>query len=211
MADTQKIVGIVFSKLESKRSHPTYMVETKTGNLIYRQASNMPSEQIQKFDLIFSKQIADKLYPSQTKRLFYKGTELEVSDLEFDDDDDDIEDSKSTKQQCNCSSKQIINSTEQSLNATYNNQLKLPSKQSIKLSSNTILIYDKIDGQFKQTSRIESNLIKDIKNWEQAKISKKNQVMLCISENCFVKLADLRFKNPSLVLDFVLNNCILVK
>ncbi|CAD8111942.1 unnamed protein product [Paramecium primaurelia] len=207
MSDSQKIVGIVFSKLESKRSHPTYIVETKAGNLIYRQAVNLPSEQIEKFNLIFSKQIADKLYPSQDKRLFYKGTELDIPDVEFDDENDQ-EDSKSTKQQCNCLSKQTSKSPNvQSLQQP----LQLPSKSTIKLSSNTILTYDKIDEEFKQASRIDCNLIKDIKNWEQAKISKKKQVMLCISNNCFVKLADLRFKNPSLVLDFVLNNCILVK
>ncbi|CAD8204931.1 unnamed protein product [Paramecium pentaurelia] len=207
MSDSQKIVGIVFSKLESKRSHPTYIVETKAGNLIYRQAVNLPSEQIEKFNLIFSKQIADKLYPSQDKRLFYKGTELDIPDVEFDDENDQ-EDSKSTKQQCNCQSKQTSKSPNvQSLQQP----LQLPSKSTIKLSSNTILTYDKIDEEFKQASRIDCNLIKDIKNWEQAKISKKKQVMLCISNNCFVKLADLRFKNPSLVLDFVLNNCILVK
>ncbi|CAD8208075.1 unnamed protein product [Paramecium pentaurelia] len=208
MADPQKIVGIVFSKLESQRSHPTYIIETKTGNLIYRQAANLPSEQIEKFNLIFSKQIADKLYPSQEKRLFYKGTELDVPDVEFDDDDD-FEDSKSTKQQCNCQSKQTKKLTEQTIKSYEQSQPS--SKSTIKLSSNTILVYDKIDGEFKQANRIDSSLIKEIKNWEQTQISKKKQVMLCISENCFVKLADLRFKNPSLVLDFVLNNCILVK
>ncbi|CAD8112327.1 unnamed protein product [Paramecium sonneborni] len=211
MVDTQKIVGIVFSKLESQRSHPTYILTTKTGNMIYRQASNLPSEQIEKFNLIFSKHFADKLYPTQKKRLFYKGTELEVSDLEFDDDD--FDDSKSTKQHCNCNSqsKQINNSPDQSLNATQNNQQQPQSKQNVKLSSINILIYEKIEGEFQQVSRIDSSQIKNIIKWEQANIGRKKQVMLCISENCFVKLADLRFKNPSLVLDFVLNNCILVK
>ncbi|CAK63727.1 unnamed protein product (macronuclear) [Paramecium tetraurelia] len=209
MSDSQKIVGIVFSKLESKRSHPTYIVETKAGNLIYRQAANLPSEQIEKFNLIFSKQIADKLYPSQDKRLFYKGTELDLPDVQFDDDSDDG--SKSTKQQCNCQSKQTTKFTKQTPNVQSYQPLQLPSKSTIKLSSTTILTYEKIDGEFKQASRIDCNLIKDIKNWEQAKISKKKQVMLCISNDSYVKLADLRFKNPSLVLDYVLNNCILVK
>ncbi|CAD8194205.1 unnamed protein product [Paramecium octaurelia] len=207
MADPQKIVGVVFSKLEAQRSHPTYIIETKTGNLIYRQAANLPSEQIEKFNLIFSKQIADKLYPSQQKRLFYKGTEIDLPDVEFDDDD--IDDSKSTKYQCNCQFKQTTKMIQP--NIKQYEQSQPSSKSTIKLSSNTILMYDKIDGEFKQANRIDCTLIKDIKNWEQAKISNKKQVMLCISENCFVKLNDLRFKNPSLVLDFVLNNCILVK
>ena len=42
MTEPQKIVGIVFSKAETRRSHPTYIVETKHGNLIYRQGIYLP-------------------------------------------------------------------------------------------------------------------------------------------------------------------------